>query len=163
MLLKINDLQNIQEELDSRIFELHETSREKTREDRILALLVELGEFANETRSFKYWSLNKKINEEEMFEEFSDVLHFALSLGIDIKFNQSSIKYNESDYNTAEIFRHMYQDIIKFQKEDSTENYESMMITMCQLAYKVGLSSDKMREMYFFKNKINHERQDNKY
>lgn len=163
MLLKIDDLQEIQETLDTRIFKLHETDREGTREDRVLALLVELGELANETRSFKYWSFNKEINEEEMFEEFSDVLHFALSLGIDIKFNQSGIKYNESEDETAEIFRHMYQDIIKFQKEESLYNYEKMMVTMCKLAYNIGLSSEKMREMYFFKNKINHERQDNNY
>ena len=163
MLLKIDDLQEIQESLDARIFELHSTNREATREDRVLALLVELGELANETRSFKYWSLNKKINEEEMFEEFSDVLHFALSLGIDIKFNQVAIRYSESVYVTADLFRHMYQDVILFQKEATLDNYEAMMVTMCELADKIGLSSDKMREMYFFKNKINHERQDNNY
>lgn len=163
MILKIDDLQEIQEKLDTRIFELHETSREETREDRVLALLVELGEFANETRSFKYWSLNKEVNEEEMFEEFSDVLHFALSLGIDIQFNQVAIKYQESPYKTADLFRFMYQDIILFQKEATLDHYERMMVTMCKLAYNVGLNSDKMREMYFFKNEINHSRQDNNY
>lgn len=164
MLLKIDDLQEIQSDLDERIFELHETSRKETREDRVLALLVELGEFANETRSFKYWSLNKEINEEEMFEEFSDVLHFSLSLGLDIQFNQVAIKYKESHLSkTADVFREMYQDIILFQREETLANYETMMITMCQLADSVGLSSEKMREMYFYKNKINHARQDNKY
>ena len=163
MLLKIDDLQEIQEDLDSRIFELHETNRKETRDDRILALLVELGELANETRSFKYWSLNKEINEEEMFEEFSDVLHFALSLGIDIRFNKTSIDYDESNLMVADLFRNMYEKVIHFQIEESLAKYESLMVTMCQLADKIGLTSEKMREMYFFKNKINHERQDNNY
>ncbi len=163
MLLKIDDLQEIQGSLDARIFELHSTNREKTREDRVLALLVELGELANETRSFKYWSLNKEINEAEMFEEFSDVLHFALSLGIDIEFNEEVIKYQESKVGAADMFRKMYQDVILFQKEATLDNYEALMVTMCELADKIGLSSEKMREMYFFKNKINHERQDNNY
>lgn len=164
MLLKIDDLQEIQADLDARIFELHATSRENTRDDRVLALLVELGEFANETRSFKYWSLNKEINEDEMFEEFSDVLHFALSLGIDIQFNQVAIKYEASHLSkTADIFRVMYQEIITFQKEGTLANYETMMVRMCQLAHKVGLSAEKMRAMYFYKNEINHARQDNEY
>ena len=163
MILKIDDLQEIQEKLDARIFDLHKTSREETREDRVLALLVELGELANENRSFKYLSVNKKINQEEMFEEFSDVLHFALSLGLDIQFNQVAIKYTESGYETADLFRFMYQDVILFQKEASLDNYEKMMVTLCKLAYKIGLNSEKMREMYFFKNEINHSRQDNNY
>lgn len=163
MILKIDDLQEIQEDLDARIFDLHKTSRDETREDRVLALLVELGELANETRSFKYWSLNKEINEEEMFEEFSDVLHFALSLGIDIRFNKTTIKYHASHYKVADLFRYMYQDIISFQTDATLAKYEKMMITMCQLADSIGLSCEKMREMYFFKNKINHSRQDNNY
>ena len=41
MKIKISDLQKIQNELDSRIFEKHNTTRQETRNDRILALLVE--------------------------------------------------------------------------------------------------------------------------
>lgn len=163
MKLQIDDLQKIQNDLDSRIFELHNTSRKDTREDRLLALLVELGELANETRSFKYWSLNKKVNVDDMFEEFSDVLHFALSLGIDIDYDKAFIEYESLDMKTADMFRKMYQDVLKFQMDDREENYTAMMVTMCQLADNIGLSSDKMREMYFYKNKKNHERQDNEY
>ncbi|MBS3991052.1 MAG: dUTP diphosphatase, partial [Erysipelothrix sp.] len=46
-----------QRELDERIFSTHQTNRENTRIDRTLALCVELSEFVNETRCFKYWSL----------------------------------------------------------------------------------------------------------
>lgn len=163
MQLKIDDLQEIQEKLDARIFELHKTSRKETRDDRILALLVELGELANETRSFKYWSLNKEVNHEEMFEEFSDVLHFALSLGIDINYNQDSIDYESSNEKLSDLFRSMYQEVLKFQSDDTLIQYESMMHCLCQLAEKIGLSNEKMRAMYFFKNEINHARQDNQY
>lgn len=163
MQLKIDDLQEIQEKLDARIFELHKTSRKETREDRVLALLVELGELANETRSFKYWSLNKEVNQEEMFEEFSDVLHFALSLGIDINYNQASINYEPSPNLLSDLFRKMYQKVLEFQSKATLMHYESMMHCLCQLADKIGLSNEKMRAMYFFKNEINHARQDNQY
>lgn len=163
MNLRIDDLQKIQNDLDTRIFELHKTSRSETMNDRILALLVELGEFANETRSFKYWSTKKKVNEKEMFEEFSDVLHFTLSLGIDIEFDEEVVSYESSELILTDLFRDMYTKVINFYTESSYINYEKMIVAMCQLADKVGLNAEKMREMYFFKNKINHERQDNNY
>ncbi|CAM3670717.1 dUTP diphosphatase [Erysipelothrix urinaevulpis] len=163
MELKIDDLQKIQDQLDQRIFDLHKTSRSATREDRVLALLVELGELANETRCFKYWSLNKTINEAEMFEEFSDVLHFALSLGIDIKFNEAVIEFEKSNLSTADIFRKFYQEVIQFQQDNHKDSYRLLMITLGQLADNIGLTSETMREMYFYKNKKNHERQDNEY
>ena len=45
-----------------------------------LALLVELAELANEVQSFKYWKLNKKVDESKMKEEWADCLHFALMI-----------------------------------------------------------------------------------
>ena len=53
MKLRIDDLIPYQSELDERIFELHDTDRPTTMQSRLLALLVEMGEFANETRCFK--------------------------------------------------------------------------------------------------------------
>ncbi len=51
---------------------------------KMLALLVEIGELANETRCFKYWS-NKPASEREVIlEEYVDGLHFILSIGIDL-------------------------------------------------------------------------------
>lgn len=45
-----------------------------------LALLVELGELANEVQSFKYWKLNKNQDYSKIKEEWADCLHFALMI-----------------------------------------------------------------------------------
>ena len=50
------------------------------REKEIIALLVELGEFANEVKLFKYWKKHKEINQTKMLEEFADGIHFLTSL-----------------------------------------------------------------------------------
>ena len=123
MKIRIDDLQQIQNTLDSRIFEIHNTSREETRNDRILALLVEAGELANETRCFKYWSLKKPSSNDLIFEEFSDVVHFSLSLGIDLKFDESEIEYAGSSATLNDQFHELYESIHLFSKSNTVEDY----------------------------------------
>lgn len=48
-----------QRELDADINSRHNVTHESTKTERFLALLVEIGELANATRAFKYWSLKK--------------------------------------------------------------------------------------------------------
>lgn len=161
--IKIDDLQTIQNELDLRIFELHNTSRSQTRADRILALLVETGELANETRVFKYWSLRKPSDNEVIFEEFSDVLHFSLSLGIDINFNAQTITYEKSEKTLNDQFHDMYHAIVTFSKSNSKDDYIILMQNVFTLADSLGMTQKDVRDMYLFKNEKNHQRQDNNY
>ena len=61
-----------QAELDQRIADNHHVSYETTRERRILALLVEIGEFANATRCFKYWSNKPSEAQDIVLDEYVD-------------------------------------------------------------------------------------------
>jgi dimeric dUTPase (all-alpha-NTP-PPase superfamily) len=47
---------------------------------RVVAFFVELGEFTNELRSFKFWSNKKPSPKEVLLEEYVDALHFLLSI-----------------------------------------------------------------------------------
>lgn len=161
--IRVDDLQKIQNELDSRIFELHGTTRTKTRNDRILALLVEAGELANETRCFKYWSLKKASDDAVVFEEFSDVLHFSLSLGIDINFSEPFIDYEASDVSLNDQFHELYHAILTFSKSNNADDYIVLLKTIFTLAHSIGMDETSIRDMYFMKNEKNHERQDNQY
>lgn len=163
MKIKISDLQEIQDSLDSRIFTLHNTSRIKTRADRVLALLVEAGELANETRCFKYWSLRAPSESSVIFEEFSDVVHFALSLGIDIQFDEEFIEYDGMSTSLNDQFHNLYQTVNEFSKTNSKEDYRKLLVTIFNLAHSLGLDGDGIREMYLLKNEKNHLRQDNNY
>ena len=60
--------------------------------DRILALFTEVGEFANETESFKYWKENKKDNREKQLEEYLDILFFYLSIGNTMRFTSEEVE-----------------------------------------------------------------------
>ena len=64
-----------------------------------LALLVELGELANETRCFKFWSTKGPSAREVILEEFVDSIHFMLSLGLmrDLQFEEWQMVEDKAD------------------------------------------------------------------
>ena len=60
--------------------------------DRLLALFTEVGEFANATRCFKYWSVKGMESRERLLDEYVDILHFYLSIGNTMKFTPLEVE-----------------------------------------------------------------------
>ena len=83
--MKLTKLFTMQEELDSFIQKNRDTN-DDVFQAKGLALLVELAELANETRSFKFWSTKGPSDNEVILEEYVDSIHFLLSLGINLGF-----------------------------------------------------------------------------
>jgi len=86
---KLEELWNKQVCFDEMTFSRNNTDRKSTRRDRYLALMVELGEILKEDECYKYWksskhTLDNKEYREKAKEEFADLLHFVMSIGIDI-------------------------------------------------------------------------------
>lgn len=63
--------------LDDIFMEKYEKTEPQLFEKNCLEFLTELGEFANETKCFKYWSI-KKPKKDEMLEEFADCITMIL-------------------------------------------------------------------------------------
>ncbi|EFF41512.1 dUTP diphosphatase [Mycoplasmopsis alligatoris] len=69
-----------------KIIEMHPNlTLQEHRKQKMLALIVECSEFANEIQSFKYWKKNKNVSEEKAKEEFADIMHFIGSFANDFK------------------------------------------------------------------------------
>lgn len=60
--------------------------------ERIIALQVEIAEFANATRCFKYWSKKEPDSREHILEELSDCWHLLPSLTIAAGFTAKDIE-----------------------------------------------------------------------
>jgi dimeric dUTPase (all-alpha-NTP-PPase superfamily) len=60
---------------------------------KLLALSVEVGELANATRCFKYWSTKEDEGKERMLDEYADVLHFLLSVANSLQFTSEDIEH----------------------------------------------------------------------
>lgn len=159
----INELYTIQEDLNNRIVKEHNLDNDKLVGDRYMALLVELGELANETRCFKYWSIKPPSAKDVIIEEFSDVLHFLLTIGIELDKPKLSFYDKNNDKSLTELFLSLFSDINVIRMLQSKFVYIRAYNTLMLIGQELGFSEKDVYESYLDKNKINHKRQDNGY
>lgn len=79
-----------QKKLDHHILKKFKLDDEQTLDKRILAFLIELAEFINEQRDFKYWSVKTASEQDILLEEYIDGIHFLISIGstLQVDFNK---------------------------------------------------------------------------
>ena len=163
MLCQLSDLYKKQKELDLEIANNHNITYASTRNKRTLALLVELGEFANATRTFKYWSNKGPESKERVLDEFADGLHFVLSLGIDQGFEVDSIEVEDDDSSLTDTLLKTYELTSNFYSYQTQSNYLKVFISYLRCLFKLGFSWEEARDAYYLKLQENHVRQETNY
>ncbi|GAA0376308.1 dUTP diphosphatase [Bacillus horti] len=176
--MNIEKLYNIQRELDQKIVSNHQLQKDNLVPAKLLALQVELGELANETRCFKYWSLRPASEKEVILEEFVDGLHFVLSIGLDLSFDKDVIQDffldseeepmvelqdidegSKTKNKALEGFLEVYALISAVHQEASVVNYKLLLKKYIQLGYTLGFQWAAIGQAYLSKNEVNHQRQ----
>ncbi|MBD1380068.1 dUTP diphosphatase [Metabacillus arenae] len=162
--MNLTRLFDMQETLDRKIEEQHHLGNEELIEKKTLALLVELGELANETRCFKFWSLKPASDPSVILEEYVDGIHFILSLGIELKL-QNHVKVERLIIDTAltEQFLAVYTAIDQFKQDYSKLRYLILFNEYINLGEQLGFTTEQIEEAYMKKNQVNHERQEQGY
>ena len=97
--------------LDKAIKEAHKINQDYSNQ-MIIALYTEVGEFANEIQSFKYWKKSKNIDQNNLLEEFADGLHFLISFAIKTNCNyiiEPLVLSNDINYQLLEMFKSIYK------------------------------------------------------
>lgn len=153
----------MQEQLDKYIESNHDFTGHDMFEERYLALLVELGELANETRCFKFWSTKPSSERTVILEEYVDGIHFILSLGIEKGHRYQPKQVHISQQTKTEQFNEVFDACVLFKNNPIELNYESLFTKFLQLGDKLGFSEHDIQEAYFKKNEINYQRQDKGY
>ena len=102
----LKKLQLEQKKLDEFIFQKNSINDGDSKKRFIrtkIALLVEIGELANELKTFKHWKSQKEINWDKAKEELIDCLHFYLSWANSFQIDFSDYKFRklapEPDFN----------------------------------------------------------------
>lgn len=159
-----NNLFKLQEVLDERIREQHNLVGTSLLSKKLLALQVELGELANETRCFKFWSDKKPSSKEIILEEYVDCLHFILTLGLDMKYSDI-IEINGKKVNSeiTEQFLNLFIDSNDFLVCSSRDHYITLFEDFLSLGFSLGFTEEDITKGYIKKNDINHQRQDEGY
>ena len=160
------DLTNLyikQGELDQRIADNHHVSYETTRERRILALLVEIGEFANATRCFKYWSNKPSEAQDIVLDEYVDGLHFFLSLGIDIKTTKKKYNHTKHADNLTKQVLETYRLASIFYKKQDEKSYIKAFQAFINITVLLKVRWSTIEKAYYKKLGENYHRQDTNY
>jgi dimeric dUTPase (all-alpha-NTP-PPase superfamily) len=149
----------------------------------ILALLVELGECANEWRGFKFWSQNQQprtkqarvpymdIDDAEFYnpllEEYVDCLHFILELGLELGVNVIRFVSFGKDFQCESItkqFLDINYRIMEIMDSGELETrrfyWDRLFLSYVVLGEMLGFAWEEVEQAYFAKNKINHTRQE---
>jgi dimeric dUTPase (all-alpha-NTP-PPase superfamily) len=190
--IDLSKLFKMQKALDEHILSEHPELKGQNNLDwKILALLVETGECANEWRGFKKWSKDQRprlkvvIKEPQgqcadvikypLLEEYVDKLHFILSIGLELQ--KPGVLSELSNIQTTIIkektIMHQFKEIMRWTL--NVEKAFSVDLTLTERAYKnlldyyLGLGEmlsftwEQIEQAYFEKNAVNHQRQDNGY
>jgi dimeric dUTPase (all-alpha-NTP-PPase superfamily) len=153
----------MQKELDYYIEQKHPRLEGESRQaSKVLALLVELGELANETRCFKFWS-NKPASESPIIlEEFVDGVHFLLSLGLEMGVKEFELKPIKLA-NLTEQFLGLYNAFSILRIAFSDQSYSAAFSAYIGLGEMLGFTWEQIEQAYLEKNAVNHARQDGGY
>jgi len=95
--MELKELYKMQNNLDQTIVDrtthgIMDVDNKRFLNDRIMALSVEVSEFANEVEAFKYWKDNKRNNKAKQLEEYVDILFFWLSIGNTMNFRVGEVE-----------------------------------------------------------------------
>ncbi|EIT84419.1 hypothetical protein A374_15484 [Fictibacillus macauensis ZFHKF-1] len=153
----------LQHQLNERIVTEHGLKNEELYEKRLLALAVELGELANETRCFKYWSLKSPSSRDVIIEEYVDGLHFVLSVGLDLGYTNVKPLKKASETDVTGQFLLLYGLIDKLRTQTEEVVYTSLFSEFLRLGELLGFTLEEIHDAYVKKNTVNHVRQDEGY
>ena len=158
-----SSLYDMQHDLDNYIESNNDLHNKDVFQEKYLALLVELGELANETRCFKFWSEKPPSEKHVILEEYVDGIHFLLSLGNEIGQQYKSRPLPAGKISMTKQFNHVFERCAEFYRHPEETHYKDMMESYLQLGELLGFTDTDIKKAYHEKNEVNYDRQNQGY
>ncbi|RHZ37007.1 dUTP diphosphatase [endosymbiont GvMRE of Glomus versiforme] len=169
-------LQEKQKNLDIFIHQQNELETKDTFFLRKISLFVEIGEVANELKTFKYWKKDKKVDLKKVQIELIDCLHFFLSLSNSAKVDFTSYRFqkflSKKEFALNNLLLNLFERTkklnlprprkIKGKISKTEKNYQDWLRIFEKLCWQANLDEKKLLDVYKQKNEINQKRQLNK-
>jgi dimeric dUTPase (all-alpha-NTP-PPase superfamily) len=136
------DIYNINKELDKIFMEKYKDV-DKYYEKNVIELIVELSEFANEIKCFKYWSI-KSMNKEEALEEYADCITMALSFYTTYNIDLEVISHSNTN-DILDLFNILFTNASKLYNEKNEILVKQIFSDILYLGDLLGFS---LKEKY---------------
>lgn len=163
MKINLNELYELQAGLDAEIAKNHGITYESTRHKRALALIVEIGELANETRCFKFWSNKGPSPKEIIMDEYADGIHFLLSLGIMLKTTKMEYELVKNEKELTLQIHEVYKAAVELEENYDLIHYVDCFQKYLNLALSIDMDVNDIINSYKAKLSVNHKRQETNY
>ena len=108
-----------------------------------LELLVEIGELANETRCFKYWS-KKEVNHDLVGFELADCFIMTLCFFNTLNIDLEEKFYNDLDGDVIDMFFNIYSLTIEFIKNNNRDVLKKLFVSLINLGHNLGFKDDEI-------------------
>ena len=107
-----------------------------------MELLVEIGEMANETKCFKYWS-NKEANRELVLEEYADCIIMTLCL-----FNYHHLSLDNTSFkkmdDAIDTIAYIYKLASEFYFNDDSNLLKEILFNLVNLACLLNITNEEI-------------------
>ncbi|WP_132945902.1 dUTP diphosphatase [Tumebacillus sp. BK434] len=157
--MNLHKLLTLQRELDARIKAEHGLHGQDLVPKKLLALQVELAELANETRCFKFWSKKPASGLDIILEEYVDVLHFALSLALELGYTDLQPAAAAPADSVTASFLELMDRSSRLAATRAQGDLEALLAGLLGLGGQLGLQAGDIEAAYLAKNEVNHQRQ----
>ncbi|MGD7044186.1 dUTP diphosphatase [Jeotgalibacillus proteolyticus] len=156
-------LYDMQQQLDAFIEKEKNIENQNLFDKKIVALFVEAGELANETRCFKFWSEKDSSDKDVILEEYVDGVHFLLSLGLEKGLRYEGSKREKPAAELTDQFKKLYGSIHSFAVDTDYQTYAQAWDVYLGIGRSLGFTEDEVMQAYVDKNEINILRQQQGY
>ena len=110
-------------------------------EKNCIEFLVEFGEFVNETKCFKYWSI-KESKMDDVLEEFADCLTMNLTMFYVLNLDLDNFKEHQKSDNVLEIINYIYQQGSKLMTKINETLVKDIFVNLLYLGELLGLKKE---------------------
>lgn len=153
MLNEWNKIYEKNSELDKIYLSKYLSSNNDIFEKNAIEFLVELGEFTNESKCFKYWTV-KLPDKEKVLEEYADCITMLL-----VFYNNLNMKINPEinhleTVNILEVINYLYQEGSKILKSISEELLTNIFNNLIYLGSLLNLTEEEIINSMKNKQKI---------
>ena len=107
-----------------------------------LELLVEIGEFANETKCFKYWT-TKSPNKELVLFEYADCIIMTLCLYNYLNLELEDIEFNKIE-DPCDNFAYLYKLCSEFYFNDNKEILKEILFNLINLGELLNITHEEI-------------------
>lgn len=147
---KLRKIYQRNKELDHIFMKKYEEKEPQYFEKNCIEFLVEFGEFVNETRCFKYWSI-KKANMDDVYEELADCITMILTMFYVLDLEIDTLKEHRKTKDVLELINYIYSLGSKLMTRLNEDLVKDILSNLFYLAELLELDKEEIYRVLSYK------------